>query len=188
MIITCEQCKAVYCIADKIIGNNKKQLKCCKCNYIWHYNPHAQISHKKPIYKKILSILFLSITLLLLNFIFFPEFLMNFGPAKDLYNKCGIYDSKDLLLEDFVFKIEEDILIAKGIIKNNSNESKFFPDIRYIVMDKDKNIIFKYHHISNRTMIKAEESIPIYTKILNLNSSAAFLQIDIGNKLELLLK
>lgn len=192
MIITCEQCKATYCIADKIVNSNMK-LKCTRCGYIWkHFKSLSSVNEGnfsiKSIIKKTFSILSLTITILLLNFIFFPEFLMNFSLIKDLYNKCGIYDTNNLVLEDFMFSIEEGTLIAKGLIKNDSTDDKFFPDIRYILTDKDKNIIFKYTSKSHRPLIKAGESVPLYTKILNVNNNAAFLQIDIGNKLELLIK
>ena len=193
MIITCEECKAVYCIAEKIIGPFSKRVKCTRCNHVWMVNSNSeqqfikQPSCCKPIFSKLMP-LFLLINIILINFLFFPELFISIPPFKELYEKCGIYNSEDLILEGFNFEKQNETILVNGFIKNEGDEDKFLPDIRYILLDQNKNIIFKHTHISSKKILKAGEIWSIHSKIINVNFDADYLQLDIGNKLEFLLK
>lgn len=191
MIITCEECKAVYCIAEKIIGPFSKRVKCTRCDHVWIVNSTPEQIEQpvcdKPIFSKLMPF-FLLINILLINFLFFPELFIRFQPFKEIYEKCGIYNSADLILEEFNFEKQDETILVNGFIKNEGDEDKFLPDIRYILLDQNKEIIFKYTYIPSKKILKAGEIWPINSKIINVNFDADYLQLDIGNKLEFLLK
>lgn len=192
MIITCKECKAVYCIAEKIIGQNSKMVKCTRCQHTWMVSNDAPSSLKKPCKTSSKANAFISALLLLIiasiSILLFPEFLIRFQPVKNIYEKCGIYDSKGLLLDNISFTLNANEILIKGLISNNSLNTKAVPDIRYILLNKDKKIIFQYTHRSSKQLLKPAEVFPINSKIININDDATALWLDIGNKLELLLK
>lgn len=192
MIITCEKCKAVYCIAEKIIGPFSKRVKCTRCNHVWIVNVNAAQQIEQPsCYRKIFSKLmplFLLINILLINFLFFPELFISITPFKEIYQKCGIYNSADLVLEGFNFEKQNETILVNGFIKNAGDEDRFLPNIRYILLDQNKKTIFKYTYLPSKKILRSGEIWPIDSKIINVNFDAEYLQLDIGNKLEFLLK
>ncbi len=201
MLITCEECGAIYCIAEKIIGSMGRKVKCTRCQHVWMIESKQAPSQAldpclnlpilyKPALPKALRLIpiFLIFAIILINFIFFPELFTRVSLFRDLYQKCGFYSSDGLFLDNFIFELNKDEVLINGFIQNNSNENKMTPDVRYILLDKDKNEIFKYTQKSSYKLLKPGESFSINTKVIHLKEDANMLQIDIGNKLELLLK
>jgi len=202
MRISCEKCHAIYSIAETVIGCAGRMVKCARCDHTWmvetsNIEVNTQAAHcanlpvlfKPALPKYFNSVpILLVLILILTNFIFFPEFFMHFKPFKTLYEKCHIYDNKELLLHSFSFDINNDDVIIYGMLLNSSNEDKMIPDIRYVALDKDKEVLFRYTSPSPNSILKAGENWPIASKITNLNENTMYLQLDIGNKLELLLR
>lgn len=192
MIITCKECKAVYCVAEKIIGPNSKMVKCTRCQHTWTIKNDSSDCDKKLPEAKSKSCIFtpilLAFIIAFISILLFPEFLIRFQPIKSIYEKCGIYDSEGLLFDNITFSLNNNEILIKGLISNNSSNTKLVPDIRYILLNKDKKIIFQYTHHFTRKFLKPNEVFPINSKIINLNDNATALQLDMGNKLELLLK
>ena len=201
MLIICEVCHAIYSVAKKNIGPTGRAVKCAKCNHVWMVQidqgpelPLEPCTTLPVLFKPALPKSFIAMPILLIliiiliNFIFFPEFFIRLQPFRNIYEKCGIYDSKGLLLENFTFKFEDNELQVKGEIINNSDEEKIVPAIRYILRDKDKEINFRFTQQPAYQIIKPKESWPINSKIININENAAYFELDIGNKLEFLLK
>ncbi len=79
-------------------------------------------------------------------------------------------------------------LLVQGMIRNTSSEDKVIPEIRYILLNKAKQVIFRLTKNSSNKLIKSGEALIINSKIINLNEDTAYVQLDIGNKLEFLLK
>ena len=201
MLITCKECGAIYCIAEKIIGSMGRKVKCTRCQHVWMIEskrvPDQTLEScltlpilYKPALPKALRMMpiFLVFMLILINFIFFPELFTRVSLFRDLYQKCGFYSSDGLSLDNFIFELNKDEVLINGFIQNNSNENKMTPDVRYILLDKDKKEIFKYTQKSSYKLLKPGESFSINTNIIHIKEDANMLQIDIGNKLELLLK
>ncbi len=201
MLLTCKECNAIYCIAEKIIGSSGRMVKCTRCQYVWMVEGARGINYPielcttlpilfKPALPKAFQIMpiLLILILALISFIFFSEYFFRFQPLNNLYEKCAIYNSDGLLLDSFVFDLNGNELLLQGVLKNNSNADRIIPDMRYILLNKDKEVMFKYTHLSSHQLLKSGEILPINTKIINLTDNAAYLQLDIGNKLELLLK
>ena len=201
MRITCQKCQATYSIAEKIIGFTGRMVKCARCDHNWLVQTpeieETQIEHYpnlpvlfKPALPKCFNLvpILLILIFLLINFLFFPELLMRYKPLRELYEKCHIHDSQGLLLHSFTFELIGNDIIVQGSLLNSSNEDKIIPDIRYIALDNEKEVIFRYTTHSPNKIIKAGETWPIASKITNLNENTAYLQLDIGNKLELLLR
>jgi hypothetical protein len=141
----------------------------------------------RPKYNILITIL-LVFTLALIGFIFFPEKLIRFQTFKDIYLKCGIYDSKGLVLDNFSFATNENKILIEGLIRNDSLEDKFIPEIRYILLNQDKEKIFSFTDKAKNQLIEPGKTYPIKTKIINIKENTAYIQIDIGNRLELLLR
>ena len=126
--------------------------------------------------------------ILTLNILFFPEFFMRFAIFKNLYEKCGIYDSYGLKFDSVSYDISGNEILVRGLIRNNSDIAKIVPEIRYILLNSDKEVIFKFTQAASNHLIKPDDSWSIATKIVNITDNASYLQLDIGNKLELMLK
>lgn len=206
MRIICEECKAVYCIADKVIGAMGRIVKCAKCYHTWMVSPkheglRAQSNNNiekinlpvlfKPALPKYFKIIPISLftIIIFITLIFFSNYFIKIPLFSYLYEKYNIYDTEDLLLHSFIFDIDGDDIIINGVISNNSNKDKFLSDIRYQLLNKDKEIIFRYNQkLPCNKAIKPKEEIKISSKIINVKENAEYLELDIGNKLEILLR
>ena len=211
MRITCEKCQAVYCISERVIGATGRIVKCAKCAYTWmvtapsrsfasykasssnlqnfNYKINLPVLFKPalPYYIKVIPFI-LVLLIAFAGLIFFSEKLINIKPTKIIYEKCGVHSTKGLLLSDFTVDTHEKEISVNGFITNSSDEDKVMPDIRYILLNNNKEVIFRYTKASSKKIIKANQTIPISAKISNLKGKAEYLQLDIGNKLELLLR
>jgi predicted Zn finger-like uncharacterized protein len=204
MFITCEKCKSVYCIADNVLNKEEQKVKCTKCSHIWVLNFNKRnrpnklaqrniilpnVESKKLSNKSdILITILLLITIIFTSFAFFPEVAIRFKIFSNIYKKCGIYDSQGLLLDEFIFEQGDKEVFIEGKIYNDTLEDKLVPDTRYTLLNSDKEKIFSFTHKATGKFIKAGEYYNIKTKIVNVNKDAAYVQIDIGNKLELFLR
>ena len=226
MLITCEKCQAVYSVAEKVIGENGRSVKCAKCAHTWKVlpqispveniaepqtdiiNPEDNQHKEKQIdictetnikndlsqdnvclkqdtkaLKLISSILFIAI--IFVSLITFHDFFSKFSPLKQVYEKFGIFNNQGLELQDFSYKIIDGNLVVTGKLANKSGIEKTIPDIRYIILDYQREVIFNAVAKSSTKTIKVDQTIPIYAKIANLSDQAAFLQLDLYNKIEL---
>ena len=204
MLITCKECKAVYCIADKIIGTLGRMVKCTKCHNIWPvespYNTHIDnesleycstlpvIVKKSPSRTPIVTPIFLILVIISINFFLFYEPLSNFKPFRNLYEQSGIYNSEGVMLQNFSFEIRNDGIFMEGEIFNDSNEDRIIPNMRYELLDEDKKVIFRYTYKTPNTLLTPGKSWPIKANITKTTKHAKYIQLDIGNKLELLLR
>ncbi len=203
MLITCEKCQAIYSIAEKVIGENGRVVKCAKCAHTWivkveeakeaeEVHKHQQIkplpiNHKNSTALKILISLLL-VAICLVSFIAFHDRLSQFFPLRQVYEKIGIYNNDGLSLNNFIYQIKDDTLLIAGKISNNSGVDKLVPDVRYTLLDKNRMVIFSAVAKSSKKTIKNGETIPVQAKIANLSDEAAYLQLDLFNKLELSLQ
>ena len=202
MRIICENCQAAYLVSPKVIGESGRLVKCAKCSYIWlakilmaEKEAVSEVDNKinlpvifQPVlsnYCKIMSI-FLGFIIICMSFIIFSNVFIKYQPFKIIYEKLAIYDARDLNLQDFVMIEENDALLVKGIIVNNSLSQKMLPNIRYIILDKDKNIIARVTKSLTEPSLNPGEDMVIEARITSLN--AKYVQIDIGNKLDLLMR
>ena len=199
MRIACEKCSAVYSIAEKIIGHSGRLVKCAKCSHTWkvekgtpndipyipkQYNTANKTSSKT--YLKVFTILLFSLTLAITVLIFFSKDLMQYKTLRSIYEKFSVYDSREIKLSNCTFRVENDDIIIDGEITNHSNEDKKMPSIKYTLLDKNKKIVFSYVLTPKQPIIRAKETLPIDGKIENIKQPVKYLQIDIGNKLDLL--
>ena len=198
MLITCENCSAVYSISNTIIGESGRKVKCVKCSHVWEVMPisaklkdkaEPEVRTKKIIIYK--SSNFLSYLLLLiicfLSLIAFQNSLIKVQPFKNLYSLFHIYDNSGIQLSDVNYKIVDNNLLINAKLENNSGEIKKIPEIRFILLDDNRNIIFRAISEQNQKNILPNEKLPISVKILNLNYHAAYLQIDTFNVIEVAL-
>lgn len=192
MRIACEKCNAVYSIAEKIIGPTGRVVKCAKCSHSWMVKPLNYFLEpslpkiQNSNYLKIIAALF-SIALVIIVFIFFSEDLAKHKALRPIYEIFSVYDLDNIKLMDFTFKTEDSDIIIDGIITNNSKEDKKMPDIRYLLLDKNKELVYSFTATPEQDIIKSGEKLPIHRKINNIRKPVRYLQIDIANKLELLL-
>lgn len=213
MLITCEKCQAVYSITQKVIGENGRMVKCAKCSHVWKVKPKNiiepitnnsfayenrnanNITQEKQKYNKcnlnienkilkLISILLL-ISIILVSLINFHNFFSKFTPINSIYEKFGIYNNQGLELKNFSYKIIDESLIITGNLINKSGIPKTIPNIRYIILDYQRKIIFNAIAKFSTKIIEVDQTIPIYAKIANLSEQAAFLQLDLANKIEL---
>lgn len=202
MRITCEKCNAVYSIAEKIIGSSGRIVKCAKCSHNWMALPLSasqkipQITlPKKKIIKeetesyslKLIYIFLLVSSIATVSFLFFSKELIKYKPLEPIYNSFSIFDSSDIKLKDFTYKIDYSDIIINGTIINESLENKKVPNMRYTLLDKNKHIIFTSTVSRDQYILKPGTKLPVTYKINNIRKPVKYLQIDIGNKLELLL-
>lgn len=200
MLITCENCHAVYSINNAVIGELGRKVKCAKCSHIWEVMPitsklkdhpisTAEVKQKKIVVYKNSNILsfFLLIIAILLSLVAFQNTLIQTPVFKDLYSLFGIYDNNGIQVTNVNYKIKDNDLLINAKIENNSGLTKKIPDIRYILLDDSRKVIFTAISESNKKNIYPNEKLPISVKILNLSYQAAYLQIDTYNIIEVAL-
>ncbi len=198
MLITCENCQAVYSIIDKVIGENGRMVKCAKCNHTWMVNlkKHEvvqetpsksvvlQVNNSNIKALKILSSL-LCIAICLVSLLAFHDFFSEFPLLKQVYEKIGIYNNDGINLTNFSYKIKDENLLITGEMSNNSGIDKITPDIHYILLDDNRSVIFSAIAKSSGKILRNNEKISVNARIANLSDQAEYLQLDIHNKLEL---
>lgn len=203
MRITCEKCNAVYSIAEKILGPSGRMVKCAKCFNNWMVIPldannitsHKTLAKKDNKtentisinYPKIIFALVLTTSILILSFLLFSKELIKYKPLKSVYNKFSIYESNNIKLNNFTYKTDYTDIIIDGTLINDSDEDKKLPSIRYTLLDKNKKVIFTSTMSRKEYTLKKREELPITYRINNIRKPVKYLQIDIGNKLDLML-
>jgi predicted Zn finger-like uncharacterized protein len=204
MLITCKECEAVYCIADKIIGPLGRMVKCAKCHHVWSVeSPHdvhidnepleycstlPVLVQKDPSNNSIVIPIFLVLAIIIINFFLFSESLSKFTVFRNIYEQSAIYNSEGLMLQNFSFEIRNEGIFMEGEIFNDSNEDRIIADMRYELLDEDKKVIFRYTYKTPDIILNPGKSWPIKANITKITENAKYLQLDIGNKLELLLR
>ena len=192
MRIACEKCNAVYSIAEKIIGPTGRIVKCAKCSHSWMVKPINDLLEqslpktKNANHLKIIAAL-LTIAIVIIVFIFFSKDLVKYKALRPIYEIFSVHDLDNIKLMDFTFKTEDTDIIIDGIITNNSKEDKKMPDILYLLLDKNKELVYSFTAIPTQNIIKSGEKLSIHLKINNIRKPVRYLQIDIANKSELLL-
>ena len=92
------------------------------------------------------------------------------------------------MLQNFSFEIRNEGIFMEGEIFNDSNEDRIIADMRYELLDEDKKVIFRYTYKTPDIILNPGKSWPIKANITKITENAKYLQLDIGNKLELLLR
>ena len=133
---------------------------------------------------KLLSLL-LMIAIIFVSLIAFHNYLSKFPPLRQVYEKFGIFDNNGLILSDFNYQIIDENLIITGKLTNKSGIKKSIPDLRYIILDSQRKVIFSAVAKSSAKNIETDQTIPIYAKIANLSDQAAFPQLDLYNIIEI---
>lgn len=169
-------------ITSKIVAENKKQL------------PAVRDDNWSFLLKISASIL--SLVLAFLFIIFFQTTVTSFIPAsKKIYNMMHFFDTSNLELQNMAIrkiqKKENTTLVIKGQIYNKSKSLVIRPSLRITLYDDAYQKLLE--HIidlnqENSEYIKPGEMIDIDNNIRNLADNAKILKIDIGNRLELLLR
>lgn len=193
MRIVCENCNAVYSIAEKIIGTNGRIVKCAKCFHSWKVVLNYQENKAdtiKQVYKEPrniwlkLFIIFLFFILASSVFLIFSRELIKYKSFKPFYEKLSIHDYNDIKLNDCSFEVENDDIIINASITNHSNEDKQMPIVQYTLFNKNKKIVFSYMIEPKNPVIKAGETLSIDNRIESIDQPVKYLKIKIGNKLD----
>ena len=192
MQIKCDKCKAVYSIADNVIGSNGRKVKCAKCDYIWQVNlPISEEPFKlNPIIHShyITWILKLSSIILFtlicyVGYLNFPNFSNNISFISNLYKK-QLPDTEGITLEDVKYKIIDNNLVITGNFINNSDEDKSLPAIRYSILDENKKTIFSKTQDFPEKKLSPDKTHKINAKIIHLSLDAEYLELEVGNQPE----
>lgn len=196
MRINCEKCNSVYSIAEKIIGSNGRAVKCSKCSHSWIVCPQnksqTSLKNTPKISSNIGYLKYLIILLLITNLtvicLFFSDKLLGQPNFKSFYELFDVYDHEGIIIDNFKFKKHNDEIYITGYISNTSTEDKIIPNIRYTLLNENNEIIFSFTSFSSKHVIKPQEAWPINTRLSNVKQNTSFIRIDIGNKLDLLLR
>lgn len=189
MILTCQECKATYCLADKVIGPEGKMVKCAKCHYVWFaQDPNKSEDCNKSSCNVVGGLLVSSsiMFLVLLSLSLFPEVFIKFKPLEKLYASCGVYNSKNIAFDEVELLVNGSEVIIKGSIINLGSEEENIPDLRYELLNEDKQVIFKSTAKLDGAKLKPNDLYNINSKIINIPDEAIYLKMDLGNRLELM--
>jgi predicted Zn finger-like uncharacterized protein len=153
----------------------------------------AIIDRQVPLWLKVapVTILLLSLAIYL---VFYSHHLLKIVPqSAGVYRYFGVYNTEGLILQDIALhKLANegeyfDILI-KGKIVNHSLEERHMPGLRLSILDEEgKNIVSSISNPDDSILTPGEEFV-INNKITNLDKQAKYLAIDIGDKVELVLR
>ncbi len=190
MILTCQECNATYCVADQVIGLEGKMVKCAKCHHVWFTQDTYKIENcSSNSYFNFMKGSFISISIILLMLLslgLFPENLMQFKPLDKFYAYFGIYNSKNIVFDEIELLTNGTEVIIQGAIRNVTNQEVNLPNLRYELLNNDKQVIFKSTKKLNGAKLQPNDLYNINSKIINLPEEVAYLKIDIGNQLELM--
>jgi predicted Zn finger-like uncharacterized protein len=132
--------------------------------------------------------------LLIANTIIFysDKIIKHFPVLSNLYLSQNIFDTKDMVIADVVLQkhLEKNANNANLSIKvtNYSKVSKHLPLIKIIMKDKAGEIITDHIIEQADVMLDAGESHLSNSTIFNLSDTEEFINVHIGNKIELLFR
>lgn len=214
VIITCEKCTARYAIPDSAIPEKGRLVKCTKCQNQWIVKlttseaeqkiqqnaststgkeieiiPPKIIIIKTPVALKFMPLLL--IALILFTFIiFYSNQLISYFPSlANIYLKQDIYNTDNLVMQNINFHKEatdnNSNIIVSGKITNLSSEIKPIPMLSILLKDQ-------YHHkvktqilSQNGAKLNPNESYIISSKFTNVPNLIEYIDLNLGNKLEL---
>ncbi|CAK8163338.1 hypothetical protein CAXC1_330098 [Candidatus Xenohaliotis californiensis] len=212
MILQCPSCFAKYFIEDKLLNSSQcREVKCMKCCYQWIHNAtevgidKVNISKidaavKANSYRNLNYSMVLNTVIVLLVVLCFALFFHNEFP---LQLRCKIYNSlpfkvahitdtqgiifDGLEVENSNYKMQHNIAI-KGFIVNNTNKIKIVPPIRICLDDHEQKCIKNYYIKSSGKVIAPKEREYFSYRIVDVSSGIDKAVIDMGNKIELMLR
>lgn len=218
MILQCPSCFAKYFIDENFMKSSKhKNVKCTKCHYQWSLDKQKKneniiannnkkkvakydkkainIDMKNINYAFVLNFLFVFL-LISTSIIIFHDDL----PVKiraEIYNSlpfklANIIDTHGMLFENLKIENNEynsqNNVNIKGFIVNNSNKIKIVPPIRICLGNESKKCMRSYYIKSNGKAIGSRSKEHFHYKIVNVESEIDRIVIDMGNKIELMLR
>lgn len=194
MIIKCETCGSVYCIADKFIYSSERKVKCSKCNHVWNVKVNnsnltssfpSEITASWPLQNYLNK--FLSILLILINLFLFHRFWSEVPIVEKIYQYFGYQSSDNFRLDNINFTMENGTIFVNGSLTNVSDSEYNLPLIRFRLLDRDKKTLFQQTNEKKDIKLAPGEQHLINVNIINLTENDAYLVLDYGNKIELML-
>lgn len=216
MILQCPSCFAKYFIDNGAVkGTLHRKLRCSKCSYQWTQSSHKensaviknkekvgsvrnnnQLAQDSRINYAILFNLFVVLSMFVLFVLFFYDSLP-VAMRSNIYNALpfkvsNIIDTGNMFfdklsIENSQYKSQYNIAL-KGFIVNNSNKVKVVPPIR-ICLDNAVNKCIKSYYIrSNGKVIEPNTREYFYYRIIDVDHEVDRVVVDMGNKIELMLR
>ncbi|MFN7094898.1 MAG: hypothetical protein ACK4M7_06005, partial [Burkholderiales bacterium] len=128
-----------------------------------------------------------------LAFIVLSDLFMTHLPfLTPIYHSIGMYRSQGIILKDVAIKREKlannEQLLITGKIINFHTEPRVLPRLRIALLDSNKKQIASHTLNSSGKELQPQEEYHLNNKITRLPSSAKYLTLDIGGKMELILR
>lgn len=140
----------------------------------------------------LLSMAAFLVLLVATSVLFYPKIYNASSFMKNIYDKLGYNLNSSIILTNLSVSksIENESmnLNMKGNIFNSGNKTSFVPLLRVVVKDVDCKIILSHIITPDQLTLDPGGKILLDNSIKNLAKSAVFLELDLGNKLELLLR
>jgi hypothetical protein len=202
-------------ISPKGLGAEGRKVKCAKCAHIWFVKPSEEdlksvesvtdtpaatapvpeksglpaVSKTTPILLKLIPVV-ISLVIIVAAFIFYKSALEKIPGMSAIYQAVGFYKTKGVVFSDIIArKVKtrsgEDLLL-RGNIFNTSGEERVLPNLRFIISTQDGTEIFSHTLEYTGRVLAPGEKQSINNTIRNLDSRANYLQLDIGNSIELM--
>jgi predicted Zn finger-like uncharacterized protein len=213
MLIQCEQCKIKYIVSFTKIGEQGRAVKCAKCSHVWFVKPTEEdiqiskdveissvefptnntlgISLPAIIKKKKRTPLFTYTSIALLALCLMIIGYYNKGHINIdsmLYKSLFEFSTQDVTLDDISINKIGSTIIINGFIKNDSDKERILPYLRILILDKNGNVLFSHMTEINNQNLQPGEKYNIHNIIKNIHPWAEYLILDVGNKLELLIR
>ena len=198
MNISCPECKTTFIIADQLISNTSKKLKCSKCKHVWTNNHDTDLGVKRiidlPSVSKIKTTLDLEAKQdLVLEekcgklFYIYPIFIgiliiiLTSITAFGIKIPISCTVPQALILKDIKLKNlwKEQKIVLNYRVHNNSEKLENLPLIRIRLFDKNSKIL-KTHIIKDRKELKPAQFVNINTEFESIMQEANKVDIALG--------
>ncbi|MCC8398091.1 MAG: zinc-ribbon domain-containing protein [Rickettsia endosymbiont of Labidopullus appendiculatus] len=215
MSISCPSCNTNFVVSKEQIGMTGRKVKCSQCNHIWYQkseyekqqppiisdhhtaknastnennkifltqgtNLPALLPPKTPQYSHIVIILLFSLIILLLLLLFHEKF-----------NIPALYKENDNILTIGNIHVEQNKKMGQikvsYQITNNSDHDVTIPLIRVRLLDKKYLTIKSYIMHHKNIKLPPKKHIDIATRLDVVPHSSEFLNIMLGNSVDLIL-
>lgn len=145
-----------------------------------------------PLWLKLLTLILVPLEIVLF-FLVMGDWVIEKVPSfTPLYHSIGMFRSEGVILKGVQIKKElledSEHLVISGKIVNTMADARTLPRLRIALLDKDKKEIASHTLRSSGKKLKPQEEYVMSNKITRIPSSAEYLGLDIGGKMELVLR
>ncbi len=188
MKISCPTCFSSYKVLKGSIGEGRK-VKCGTCGHRWFQDNSKKVYVNQELVLIFVFFAFFSVFIILFHEVL-PFKCSHFVCDTKISNLLNIKCSSGIKFSDlnFFYMNNNEDLFIDGAINNYSKHSRVMPDIRISFRDVRNKKVNEFKIKSNGKIISPNSQENFQYKLLDISSDFDKIVLDLGNKMEMLLR